>query len=213
MSLQNRKRHFSSKEAKVEISWMKTWVDTLRKILFQILVIQTNNSSDTWNKKRNSEALPWSGLSRFTDERLLNQHRTYQKEQLCFCPTFLVLCISRCTHSSIQSLSRAASNSFSKKLKISTNTWTASKALILHQGNEMQHLHRSEIILSRESRETRWGMNVSKTFSSTQLFTGLSRSSHHGFYLNQIIPTIPTAFGFCFLQKKKKIQNRELHLS
>lgn len=131
---------------------------------------------------------------------LLNQHRTYQKEQLCFCPTFfiLVLCISRCTHSSIHSLSRAGSNSFSKKLKIYTNTWTASKPLILHQGNKIQHLHKSEIILSRESRETIQGMNVSKTFSSTQLFTGLSCSSDYRFYLNQIIPT---AFGSCFFKK------------
>lgn len=158
-----------------------------RKTLSKILLIQTDNSSDTWLKK--FEALPSSGLSRFTDEILLNRHGTYRKEQLCFCTaaevsTFLILVqyIYRCTNNSTDSLSRAVSNRFFNKMKIYTNTWTVSKTLILHQGNKIQHLHRSEIILSREPQETIWEINVSEnilihtTFYNTLLWLRLEVS-------------------------------------
>lgn len=62
---------------------MKTRLHILKKTVSRILVIQTNNSSNTWLKKK-SEGLPSSGLSRFTAEILLKQQRTYGKEQLRF---------------------------------------------------------------------------------------------------------------------------------
>lgn len=196
---------FNTKEVEVELTLPKPGHTPFRKILSKPLF---SNQQQSWHliKKVWSPAIKWPQQIHWRDTAKSTQN--LRKRGLCFCTTtevstFFVLVhyIYRCTNSSINSLCRAVSNRFFNKLKIYTNTWTVSKTLTLHQGNKIQHLHKSEIILSRDSQETIWGMNVSENI--------LIHTTFYNTLLQLILQTLPEANTLSLLylasDLKKKI--------